>query len=424
MPGPLIQGHAKLESDCANCHKLLSKAAQDQLCLNCHKPITADRASGRGFHGKSKEVAANACRHCHADHQGRDADIVRLDREMFDHASTNFALVGRHASARCEGCHAAGKPFREASQACKDCHGKDSPHRGQTGDDCKGCHTEKSWRQVTYNHEKTKFPLTGAHAEVGCKSCHPGERYKATPTQCVACHKEQDKHKGLRGVKCESCHATKAWSDVAFNHDTDTKFPLRGKHVTASCESCHKSDPRQVKLSTQCAACHAKDDAHKGQNGKECQSCHRESDKGWKSGVVFDHGLTKFPLLGRHASAKCELCHHDKDHKMVAKTCVGCHKTSDVHAGRLSGDCARCHNPAGWKRWQFNHAQQARFALTGRHATASCHACHTQKSVAKIALPRDCYGCHKAQDHHAGAYGRDCGKCHTTKTFGTAFIRR
>jgi hypothetical protein len=424
MPGPLIKGHEKLEADCANCHKLLSKEAQDQLCLDCHKAVAADKASSRGYHGKSKEVAANACRHCHADHKGRDADIVRIDRQLFDHSATNFALVGRHAGTSCDGCHAAGKPFRAAPKLCKDCHEKESPHRGQTSDKCESCHNEKGWRQIKFDHETTKFPLTGSHIEVGCKNCHAGERYKDTPKACVECHKEQDAHKGQRGAKCESCHSTKAWSDVSFNHDTDTKFPLRGKHVQKECGDCHKSDPRQVKLSTQCVSCHAKDDAHKGQNGKECQTCHQESDKGWKSGVVFDHGLTKFPLLGKHASAKCEQCHQNADHKQVAKTCVGCHQAGDVHAGRLGADCARCHNPGGWKRWQFNHAKQARFELTGQHATANCHSCHKQKNVTKIALPRDCYGCHKEQDSHAGAFGRDCSKCHTTKTFGTAFIRR
>ena len=222
MPGPLIKGHAKLEAECSNCHKLMSKEAQDQLCQDCHKPIAADRASGRGYHGKSKEVGAHACRHCHSDHKGRDADIVRLDLDMFDHAATNFALVGRHVGVACEGCHKLDVTFRKAPSVCKDCHDKASPHRGQTGNECQSCHNEKGWREIRFDHEKTKFPLTGAHADVGCKACHGDARYKDVATACVACHKEQDKHKGQRGEKCEGCHTTKAWSQVAFDHAKDT----------------------------------------------------------------------------------------------------------------------------------------------------------------------------------------------------------
>ena len=48
MPGKLIQGHAKYESDCANCHKPYDKAAQSGLCKDCHKAIAKDIAEKHG----------------------------------------------------------------------------------------------------------------------------------------------------------------------------------------------------------------------------------------------------------------------------------------------------------------------------------------------------------------------------------------
>ena len=43
MPGPLVDGHAKLEKDCLQCHVPFSRQSQSNLCLACHKEIAADR---------------------------------------------------------------------------------------------------------------------------------------------------------------------------------------------------------------------------------------------------------------------------------------------------------------------------------------------------------------------------------------------
>jgi hypothetical protein len=424
MPGELSKAHAKLEPTCDSCHKALSKEAQTRLCLDCHKPVAADIATSRGFHGKNPAAGSAECRSCHTEHKGRTADIVQFDRETFDHKLTNFALAGRHAAATCASCHAAGKKFREASSGCADCHRAVSPHKGETGDACQTCHVEAGWKQLKpFDHSKTKFPLTGAHQEAGCKSCHAGERYKNVSTQCADCHKQQDKHNGARGPKCDSCHTTASFalSGAQFDHDTATKFPLRGKHTGKACDSCHKADPKTVKLAMVCGTCHAKDDVHKGSLGQQCQTCHSES--GFAVGVLFDHSKTKFPLVGNHARAGCSDCHQSKTYRDVASTCVGCHAKADTHEGRLGTNCAACHAPTGWKGARFDHGRQTKFALTGRHAKATCYSCHTQKHVQKPTLSTDCYSCHKRNDKHRGAFGKNCAKCHSTTTFGIAYVR-
>src|SRR4029077_18068908 len=36
--------------------------------------------------------------------------------------------------------------------------------------------------RVAYDHLRTKFPLTGAHANTPCETCHVGGRMAGTPT--------------------------------------------------------------------------------------------------------------------------------------------------------------------------------------------------------------------------------------------------
>jgi hypothetical protein len=95
LPGPVIQGHFKYESDCAGCHKQFDKSAQSQLCKDCHKEIAKDITGKRGYHGLMKEE--KGCKECHTEHRGRDANIAKLNKIGFDHdASTNFKLKGGH----------------------------------------------------------------------------------------------------------------------------------------------------------------------------------------------------------------------------------------------------------------------------------------------------------------------------------------
>jgi Cytochrome c7 and related cytochrome c len=87
-----------------------------------------------------------------------------------------------------------------------------------------------------------------------------------------------------------------------FNHDTDTRYPLRGKHRTLACTNCHTGLLYRQKTASDCYGCHRQDDKHQGSLGRECASCHTERD--WKERAKFNHGKTAFPLLGRHADTE------------------------------------------------------------------------------------------------------------------------
>ena len=417
LPGPVISGHAKIESQCGQCHEPGARKSQPKLCLVCHKDVAADMAQARGYHGRDRNAAAQDCKHCHTDHKGASADIVQLDRETFNHQLTNFQLTGAHGSLTCGGCHPPNVKFRKAPTACAGCHRASDPHKGRLGATCEGCHSDASWRQTKpFDHDKTRFPLTGAHRDAQCTGCHAGEVYKGVGLTCISCHSAEDKHAGRYGPKCETCHGNRKWGTISFDHAKATKFPLRGKHATVTCDACHTGDLYRTKLKTACVACHGKDDPHKGQLGTRCESCH--ADTGWRQKVAFDHDVTRFPLVGLHRGIACEECHKTSRYKDTPAACVSCHKDSH-HEGRLGSQCELCHTPNGWTRWRFDHAKQTHFPLTGAHDGLECHACHATKAATRVELPTSCVSCHRADDAHSGSFGTLCEHCHNTTSFRT-----
>ncbi len=481
MPGPVIQGHAKLENDCSNCHRAFVATEQPALCMDCHKEISADVRALTGFHGRvAKDQPQLLCKNCHTEHKGRGANVVDLDRSSFDHGRTNFPLHGGHTGRDCAACHIEGKSFRDAPVECVGCHDDAQPHMKRLGDDCADCHSEdRAWRAVEFDHSTTAFELRGAHAKVICKTCHVDEVWKDLPKTCVACHSADDVHRGSRGTNCASCHNTTKWSGATFDHLKHTGFALVGRHHDLVCDACHLDHMAIKTPPKNCNGCHSADDAHRGRFGSDCAQCHGEStwentfDHLAKTGfalrgahstvvceschrgaltddlpktcmgchedddphnrrypaceachgvvtwhsVAFDHGFTTFPLIGMHASAACESCHTKLDFTGVSKGCGDCHADRDFHHGALGRGCGLCHNPNGWDRWQFDHDKQTTYPLTGGHHDVECAACHKAAMSDKVTLSRACIACHAKDDKHDGRFGANCGRCHTTDSF-------
>jgi hypothetical protein len=345
-PGELVQGHAKWEEECTQCHVRFDRAAQDRLCMDCHKEVGQDVRERTGYHGRLKP---QACRSCHTDHKGRAARIVDLDRKTFDHAQTDYALKGKHAKVECDKCHEPKKKYWQAPSDCQACHRKDDVHKGSLGPKCADCHTVNDWKEARFDHEKTRFPLTGKHVDAECVDCHKkGADYKAAPRDCLGCHRKEDNgpkgHKGNYGEKCETCHGTKAWKPSTFNHDNDTKFDLLGKHRSVKCADCHTGHLYRDKVGSACIDCHKKDDdgvkGHKGALGRDCAACHTE--RGWKEKGKFDHDKTRFPLLGKHVQTKCADCHKSTNYREAPRDCIGCHKKDDKHEATLGTKCESC----------------------------------------------------------------------------------
>lgn len=407
-PGELSEAHKKYDNDCKVCHASFKEQNQNPLCLDCHEDIAKDIENKTGFHSKKSGLIESECRLCHSEHRGREADIIQLNSAVFDHKNTDFALHGRHQNIACGQCHTNDKKFSEAPGQCVDCHKKDDVHKGGQGQSCGDCHSAQAWREVVFEHDKTDFPLLGAHSDASCAQCHHSADFKQAETQCVSCHRIDDVHSNSFGPRCDSCHDTKAWSQQKFNHQRDTKFSLKGAHKTLSCSLCHAPGVEAKQAPTSCSGCHKSDDPHFGKNGDRCDQCHDNSR--WTRSV-FDHSKTDFALGGAHAQVSCEQCHQGDVNRPIAdKSCYGCHAQNDSHKKSLGTDCQQCHNTAGWNdNVRFDHDLSA-FPLLGMHAVQACESCHVDFVFKGIAT--DCEDCHGDADPHKGSLGQQCASCH------------
>lgn len=389
--------HLKLS--CSSCHSASEKYRDAPIdCIDCHK--TSDKHLGK---------LGEDCASCHSEEGWPEAD--------FDHSNTQFSLNGEHAELVCNACHP-GERYKDIPEQCHSCHAVSDKHNGRYGQQCKDCHTEKSWEEIQFDHLiDTDFALLGEHKTLQCESCHRGSRLDVTQgNTCFDCHRNHDTHSGKNGEECQDCHDETAWDTIKFNHELDTEFELKGMHVELECSLCHRGALYDNELQAGCASCHAYVDVHKGKQGKQCSNCHNE--KSWHLDVVFDHDLTDFPLIGLHATVPCEACHVTGSFKGIAMDCESCHKSDDEHSGALGVSCVGCHNPAGWELWYFDHSVQTDWPLEGAHENLVCNACHKQStSDNKVRQSSTCVSCHRSDDIHAGSYGERCERCHNSDSF-------
>lgn len=234
-------------------------------------------------------------------------------------------------------------------------------------------------------------------------------------------------------TRCSACHSTSAWRPVTFDHSR-TGFPLEGRHLSASCDACHRTGDFRTPIATSCAVCHR--DVHTGEFGTRCGSCHDARD--WAS--RFDasaHQRTGFPLTGRHAAIPCEECHlEQRDHRFTRAT-VGCYACHQADYARTAGttidharagfgtDCKSCHFTSRFKGALFA-AHRACFQIdSGPHAGIACLQCHTSLGTTTVtgacatntAACTRCHACSAVQGNHAQVAGfqckdRKCYECH------------
>ncbi|MFQ6044669.1 MAG: hypothetical protein ACE5PV_27765, partial [Candidatus Poribacteria bacterium] len=243
MPGELAKEHAEYEDDCEKCH-VAWKGVKDERCLECHEEIKKQIDSKKGLHFTKFK---GTCASCHPDHKGRDFKMIDFDESKFQHEETGYELISKHARLKCKQCHASeGKQKIEPQPKigryiglqtdCLFCHQKDDEgekgHRGQLGDGCDKCHTEKAWKPSTFDHQKSKYPLEGKHEKIECVKCHPDGKYRGLETDCFSCHQKDDSHKGGLSQDCASCHTNDGWkpSTYTVKRHAKSKFPLRGEH--------------------------------------------------------------------------------------------------------------------------------------------------------------------------------------------------
>lgn len=335
-------------TDCATCHTVdgfrpstftVAQHGQAKYALEgrhrlvacgaCHVRVRTGAAAARvGTAAVQLRPAFARCRDCHADDHGTQLASRRDQGECsachvvdgwtpssFDaraHAALRLPLDGRHAEISCRACHGtdrrdlpplartaslgkAGLLFRIAEVECAACHV--DPHQGRfaaggarpAAGGCSSCHDARRFQPAAMDpaaHQRTAFPLEGAHRAVPCAACHPsgpraapasslllsGARipvvsFTLAKQDCAGCHQnphgDQFAARGGHGA-CESCHGVESFRPASrFDHDRDASFRLQGAHARVPCASCHTprsgTGPRFVyrPLSRKCESCHA-----------------------------------------------------------------------------------------------------------------------------------------------------------------------
>ena len=240
-------------------------------------------------------------------------------------------------------------------------------------------YTPNSWvvNNITELHQRSRFPLVGAHIAADCYACHKNAsasqlNFGPVGVECIDCHRDKysattKPNHQLSGfsTNCSDCHSINArdWFGARFDH----------KNVTTSCAECHISNynattnPKHsaIGFSTNCVDCH--------------------TISGWNPAFYREHDSKSFPIYSGKHNGKWNTCGdcHINPSSYLQYTCTGsCHPVANMNNkhngvnGYSSSDpaCFACH-PTGSSEGVFNHATSP-FPLTGAHSNTECIKCH------------------------------------------------
>jgi nitrate/TMAO reductase-like tetraheme cytochrome c subunit len=449
-PGDLSDVHSQLEgmSNCTQCHSLGDKVSDDK-CLACHTEIKERIDQNKGYHSSS-EVRGKSCFTCHNDHHGKTFEIIRFEKNQFNHDLAGYKLLGAHSKKACEACH---KPEYIKDQKIKNkkyhsylglhtdclaCHA--DYHENTLSKNCTDCHDYEAFKPaLKFDHNNTKFKLVGKHAAVSCTKCHKFEikdgrevkKFVVIPfASCTNCH--TDVHKNQFGPDCRQCHNEESFHTIQGMADFDhnkTRFPLVDKHQTISCKLCHKTALTDPVKHDRCSDCHI--DYHTNQFSKQgitpdCSACHSTKGFAGSSYTIEKHNESVFPLEGAHLATPCFACHQKTEKwnfREIGIRCSDCH--TDIHDSYIDkkyypeANCKNCHSVVKWSEINFDHATTD-FPLAGAHLNQTCRTCHFIKNSDGnvnqrfFSLTSNCTDCHK--DVHAAQFENNgvtnCTQCH------------
>ncbi len=292
---PLEKGH---DIGCTECHTTGVFATIPADCISCHQ---MDFEAAVNPDHQVLNFSTD-CASCHT------LDLDWMPAEYREHDDLYFPIYsGEHNGEwqECQECHP--NPADYAVFTCTTCHERgetDGDHDGVGGyvyesNACLACHPTGSEDGV-FNHNDTNFPLTGAHANVDCNSCH-ADGYEGTPTDCAACHADDydqttnpNHQQAGFSMDCALCHtADPGWSPANFTAHDDLYFPIySGTHNNEwdSCTECHLDAGSGNYTTFSCIDCHEHNDPnelagdHDDVNGYEyvsarCYECHPDGNE-------------------------------------------------------------------------------------------------------------------------------------------------
>ncbi|OJV17270.1 MAG: hypothetical protein BGO21_25590 [Dyadobacter sp. 50-39] len=205
-------------------------------------------------------------------------------------------------SANCATCHTATIGVDNAK--CITCHGDNealldrqpTAFHGVIGN-CSSCHIEHqgidaNLRVMDHNalavigekligNGKKSFQLD----ESIIPADHPLVSDQIAKLNCATCHGTKDKHLGLMGDNCASCHAATQWTIPEFQHPSV---------LSINCSQCHQAPPSHYMMHFEMVSKKIAARSNEGGNGcceavlvSQCYSCHKTTSWNDIQGVGF-----------------------------------------------------------------------------------------------------------------------------------------
>ncbi len=259
-------------------------------------------------------------------------------------------------------------------------------------------------RNVNFDHVKTGFPLSGAHATLPCETCHVQGAFKGTPKKCATCHTQGSRIQTttfkpsnhiVTTQACDQCHtSTASWSVAFFSHAGVTPH---------QCSQCHNGNIAKGKPANHMPTTEA------------CDACHRTTT--WTSASFTHVAVTPGSCASCHSQGGAASTFKPSNHIPTTLSCDVCHTTGGsfgtskfTHSatqGVMAGQCSTCHN-GSFTQWNA-------LGKSSNHVstTASCDTCHA--GFVSFA------GMSGTTFNHAGVNPGTCATCHvqggSAKTF-------
>lgn len=296
-----------------------------------------------------------------------------------------------------------------------------------------------------FDHLRTGFILTGAHAVTPCDTCHIGGQMAGTPKNCDYCHRAGSRIAAtvmpVRHIQttepCDNCHRSAiSWAGARFSHvavapgtcqtchngGTATAKPTGHIATTSSCDQCHRT-----------MAWVPAGYNHVGVVPGTCTNCHGVTATGKPTGHIATtascdqcHRTTAWIPAGYNhvgvVPGTCATCHgvsatgKPSGHVATTASCDQCHSTNAWlpatydHTGVVAGTCNTCHRPGGSGLAEpSNHIPYQINILNG--ASMSCDACHTSTTTFTA-----------QRMNHNGSQGNGSGWCKGCHVTGTNYL--
>ncbi|HSB22777.1 MAG TPA: hypothetical protein VLE94_06655 [Burkholderiaceae bacterium] len=326
-----------------------------------------------------------------------------------------------------------------------------------------------AFAQTEFDHQSTGFPLTGAHSDVRCETCHVKAIFKGTPRRCDQCHVQNNLRNATTipsnhvqtTLNCDVCHTTATFSGARFDHalvagqtcaachngSQAVGKPANHPLTNAPCSDCHTTisfstvtrpaNHIPTLASSRCESCHLNmasggslANAQMDHTGyTTCAQCHAPAVANSFYGVQIKSSLTAPPHIP--ASDNCELCHTSIPTMLIPTTGAASVGATTFAGGRMNhagitSNCVSCHGSSVVAGTFIGVTPKTKAGLAPPHLPTSetCENCHRAVPAQLIptagAASIGATSFANAQMNHVGITS-NCVDCHGPTVTGSSF---